>query len=151
LAHCSGPTKTIFYVCIPVIIGIDLKEEHFVRHCGNEKTLINCSLKVAKNSLYSLSVCNNLLLNREQVDKKDMTSHRRTEQDEQYRAGRAGRAGQSRTGRTGPDNQDRAGRAVQDAEQDRTGRAQVSRIDDLDFGLIASLEFETNQSGSGFI
>jgi hypothetical protein len=44
--------------------------------------------------------------------------------------------------------QDRAG---QDAEQDLTGRAQVSRIDDLDLDLVASLELETNQSGSEFI
>jgi hypothetical protein len=52
------------------------------------------------------------------------------------------RAGQSRT------EQDRAG---QDAEQGRTGRAQVSRIDDLDLDLVASLELETNKSGSEFI
>jgi hypothetical protein len=58
------------------------------------------------------------------------------------------RAGQSRTGL---DKQDRTVRAGQDDEQDRTGRAQVSRSDDLDLDLVESLELETNQSGSGFI
>jgi hypothetical protein len=64
---------------------------------------------------------------------------------------RAGQAGQSRMSRTGRDKQDRTARAGQDAEKDRTGRAQVSRIDDLNLDLVASLELETNQSGSGFI
>jgi hypothetical protein len=110
-----------------VVIPANMQSEldRFGPLCKSEtkagKTYLKCKLHNR--------FCKNLILNRVQVDEQDRTSRSRTEQDEQ-------------------EEQDRAG---QYAGQDRTGRAQVRRSDDLDHDLVASLELKTNQSGSGFI
>jgi hypothetical protein len=85
-----------------------------------------------------------------QQDRKGRAGQSRTSRTGRDKQDRAGRAGPDETSRTEQGEQDRAGRAGQDAEQDRTGRAQVSRIYDSDLDLVASFELETNQSGSGF-
>jgi hypothetical protein len=72
----------------------------------------------------------------------------RTEKDKQNMTRREGQGNPSRTGQ---DEQDRIMRRTgQDADQDRTGQAQVSRCDDLDLDLVAFFELKANQSGSGF-